>query len=64
MAKRIKRKPAEFERSSWRHRHPSYPRNRCGVQVIVRDDGKYQQLGKIRRKCWNCRKPLRQKDIV
>jgi hypothetical protein len=49
-----------------RHRHPDYPLNRCGVQLIViRDEGRerYQQLGRPRRKCWHCRRALKPKDV-
>jgi hypothetical protein len=46
-----------------RHRHPDYPDAACGVMVIVRDDGTYQQLGLTRRKCWNCKLKLRSEDV-
>lgn len=46
-----------------RHRHPSYPQNRCGVTLVELADGSYQQLGRPRRTCWNCRKRIRPADV-
>jgi hypothetical protein len=50
-----------------RHRHPDYPENRCGVQVIVVWNGNgaahYQQRGMRVRKCRTCHRPIKAKDL-
>jgi hypothetical protein len=64
----VKRKtsaPApEFERTTRRHRHPQSPRIKCGAALIVLEDGRYQQRGKVRRTCMHCHKRIAKRDVV
>lgn len=50
-----------------RHRHPDYASgrqaDRCGVGLVELEDGTYQQLGRPRRTCWNCRKRIKPADV-